>query len=835
MGDRVSIVDYCHVGSSVSVRGRSGRSKFHQGISICDYLGVGSSFSLRGRGLLGDKADYTMTSILTLAHYGSSLSLRSLARFASSTSVLNFVHLSSTISVRNFCRLGSSLSVYGDLITGEAGNAGSAFKMSMQMWTVLGSSLSVRSVCKGGSVASILNFLTIGSSVSVRQMTRLSSSISASCHCRIGPTLSIMQAVTFSSSLSVRGRGRLRGNVGKQDGLSVFGSIAIGSSFSLRAYARMGSTFSVFKRVKIGADMSVFNRIDCSSCLSIRSHFRMSATVSVLDFVMCGSGVSVRSTRCAYKGVSVFGFLALGSNLSLRAAARQSSGTSIYGIGRIGVSKNAAAGGSGSSIMNYLNLGSSMSIRSFARFGSALSICDSCSFGSSVSVRSFMRLGSGLSVSNLKVHSKFQFGMDSAGTAFNYILAGDGSSRADAGQGGGAFTPAIYAWGMFTRDTTSAQKGRIFFSKTASASPVGSTPNTDRNYLVGTWSSTGVIGTSDLRLKKNVKDLRSSLVELRHWRDKFAAGKLGEGEVRNDTIIHGPKPFMTIDIEKRKPNCGDKVWDDEDLFAGDNVNNMTNKSELLNAFRKAKSTSTEDGFEYAVLVSYKDGRASTTKCFKTLKAAQLHAASLEFKELRPVAYHMRRDVESKQLHYGFIAQELAELYPGTSNAGRADLVYDKKGNYIGGDDDIKDPSTTMGIAYDDIISVLTLMVKHSIEQLDDVETRLNSVAEKIVREQGSKVSKQARKLAALRQEIENLKKTEIEDLKSIDEQVAEKLGKGRVAKGFSKGTIKKGVKGKGTKGKDTKSKGKKSKGKPQRKPKTSQKPQEASQKSTSDE
>jgi hypothetical protein len=38
-------------------------------------------------------------------------------------------------------------------------------------------------------------------------------------------------------------------------------------------------------------------------------------------------------------------------------------------------------------------------------------------------------------------------------------------------------------------------------------------------------------------------------------------------------------------------------------------------------------------------------------------------ASKLFRQLRPIAYHLKSDVESKRMSFGFIAQELQELYP----------------------------------------------------------------------------------------------------------------------------------------------------------------------------
>lgn len=64
-----------------------------------------------------------------------------------------------------------------------------------------------------------------------------------------------------------------------------------------------------------------------------------------------------------------------------------------------------------------------------------------------------------------------------------------------------------------------------------------------------------------------------------------------------------------------------------------------------------------------VVLEYFPNGTNRTKTFDNEHDALMHEAALEFRQLKPVSYHLKRDVESKQLYYGFIAQELNEIYP----------------------------------------------------------------------------------------------------------------------------------------------------------------------------
>merc|ERR1712157_599302 len=58
-------------------------------------------------------------SVLDFLHLGSSVSLRSYARIGSALSVFAFSHLGSSVSLRSFARLGSTLSSVGQMKIGS--------------------------------------------------------------------------------------------------------------------------------------------------------------------------------------------------------------------------------------------------------------------------------------------------------------------------------------------------------------------------------------------------------------------------------------------------------------------------------------------------------------------------------------------------------------------------------------------------------------------------------------------------------------------------------------------------------------------------------------------
>lgn len=131
--------------------------------------------------------------------------------------------------------------------------------------------------------------------------------------------------------------------------------------------------------MRVGSSVSVLDFFHLGSSLSMRSFARLGSAVSVLDFGHIGSSVSLRSFARVGSSVSVLDFFTLGSSLSMRSFARL---------------------GSAVSVLDFSHVGSSVSLRSYARIGSSVSVLDFFTLGSSLSCRSFARIGSGLSLND---------------------------------------------------------------------------------------------------------------------------------------------------------------------------------------------------------------------------------------------------------------------------------------------------------------------------------------------------------------------------------------------------------------------------------------------------
>jgi len=124
----------------------------------------------------------------------------------------------------------------------------------------------------------------------------------------------------------------------------------IGSSLSIRAFARLGASFSLFGKSMMGSGLSVFDMVPVGSVLSLRSFARMGSSFSLFGTARLGSSYSL------------FGFTSFGSSMSLRGFCRLGSSLSLFASARFG---------SGLSVLDYVSLGSSMSVGSIktARIG----------------------------------------------------------------------------------------------------------------------------------------------------------------------------------------------------------------------------------------------------------------------------------------------------------------------------------------------------------------------------------------------------------------------------------------------------------------------------------
>lgn len=107
-----------------------------------------------------------------------------------------------------------------------------------------------------------------------------------------------------------------------------------------------------------------------------------------------------------------------------------------------------------------------------------------------------------------------------------------------------------------------------------------------------------------------------------------------------------------------------------------------------------------------------------------------------FSQLRPVSFAFKKKIESKELYYGFLAQELEDVYPS--------LV----------DTNLEGKKT---VKYQDIIAIVTLTVQQEMERLDLTQLRLEEV-EGVAERHDEILGTSESKIKLLERELARLKK-----------------------------------------------------------------------------
>merc|ERR1712194_65413 len=121
----------------------------------------------------------------------------------------------------------------------------------------------------------------------------------------------------------------------------------------------------------------------------------------------------------------------------------------------------------------------------------------------------------------------------------------------------------------------------------------------------------------------------------------------------------------------------------------------------------------------------------------------------EFRKVRPTGFYFSSDVQAKRTRFGFIAQELQELYPSaveTLSSGR------------------------MGVNYNDVLAILTLVLQERMKIADNLTQRAAEVAETVLKKQDSDVNSQAQRLEKLRVEIAGIRELHIKLEKHLREE-----------------------------------------------------------------
>merc|ERR1712194_744512 len=113
-------------------------------------------------------------------------------------------------------------------------------------------------------------------------------------------------------------------------------------------------------------------------------------------------------------------------------------------------------------------------------------------------------------------------------------------------------------------------------------------------------------------------------------------------------------------------------------------------------------------------------------------------AAHTFRQLRPVAFSMRSDVQAKRVSFGFIAQELQELYPS--------IVYK----------DDATPDGRLAVSYQDLIAIITLTLQQEMKRVDSLSILLENIENTAAKHSGILSTSEA-KISALEIELTKLK------------------------------------------------------------------------------
>lgn len=125
-------------------------------------------------------------------------------------------------------------------------------------------------------------------------------------------------------------------------------------------------------------------------------------------------------------------------------------------------------------------------------------------------------------------------------------------------------------------------------------------------------------------------------------------------------------------------------------------------------------------------------------------------ASKMFRQLRPVAFQLKTDIESKRTSFGFIAQELQALYPSVVRETKRD-------------------GQMLTVSYTDLIAVITLTVQQEMTRLDMVQDLLKNV-EGVASKHETALQDSESQIALLEQELLNLKKSYTERVHHLSTQ-----------------------------------------------------------------
>lgn len=475
----------------------------------------------------------------------------------------------------------------------------------------------------------------------------MGSSMSLRSFARLGSAISVLNFSSIGSSFSIRSFARagstvsVFGKVRLHGAHSVLDLVKVGSAISIRSFARCGSLLSAYNSCMLGSSISVRSFARLGSSLSVAGYTQIGSLskCSVLDFSKIGSSLSVRSHARLGSKLSALCHTNLGSSMSLRSFVRLGSSLSVAGKGRFGGSL---------STLNFVDISSALSLRSYARLGDSISVVNFMQIGSTLSTRSFVRLGSSISVTGAlnvqgySVTDKAEFG--SALSVRSFTRLGSYQSVYSSSRAGSDISVRSFA----LMGSTLSVCGMISLGSSFS---VRSFVRLGSTLSVGNASS-----PTDLRVGAAL--LRSSV-----------SGSVSELTFYPGGVVTTAGKAMTLTYNSSPAATTGKLhgtWTAENSVT---TSDRRLKVEILPLYRKmvgtylnseASKTSTAESLGSGVVSSAEVVVAKARKLDELPKHDQvLHV----IRELRPVAYKMKAHTESKYSQFGFIAQEIEHILP----------------------------------------------------------------------------------------------------------------------------------------------------------------------------
>lgn len=371
----------------------------------------------------------------------------------------------------------------------------------------------------------------------------------------------------------------------------------------------------------------------------------MGSTFSIGSAVRFGNSLSLFGQSRFGASLSVLGDLEVGSTLSLRGFSRLGASLSILDYSHVGSSL---------SVRSFARLGASLSIMGYARFGSALAGADTACLGASLSVRGISRLGSSFSLLGTG-----RFGSSISVLDFGHLgssMSLRGFSRVGASLSVLGFTNFGSSVSLRSVQRCGSSMSVLNFAVLGSSLALRS--------FARFGSSLSVFGQVHFTYTNTYVTAETSTTnQLQFY----------VNNQRSLTLIQKPTGAST-------GNVGGAL---HGLWYADHMLHISDRR-----LKKSISSLADD--------LDKRGQAAGIRQGSGRGAAWL------LRQLRPVSYYFKRDVEAKHQRFGFIADEIAVTLP--------EVVQESS-----------DEKKIKGIAYQDLIAVMVVSVQSLNSRFDEVE------------------------------------------------------------------------------------------------------------------